>query len=97
MSKIRFFHLRPQDYAMNAKAGGCTIGYIEEKDTPMVELAVSFCRPGDTFIKKIGVSNVRDSFKYGETVRLPLNRSHYVSEIPNKLQEMFARLAFVNN
>lgn len=54
--------------------GGVCIAYRMTslfKNTRMVEVALSYCSPHDTYSKKIGAKKARDRFLMGNTVLVP--------------------------
>lgn len=52
----------------------------------MVEVAVSFCSPKDTFCKKIGAYNALANFDYGHTILLPVGNEDSAQIIHNLRQ-----------
>lgn len=71
--------------------GGVTIAY--RKVTPhnncrMVEVAVAYCSPHDTFSKKVGARRALDNFLDGATVLVPA-RTHGDHSIIWNLRRMF--------
>lgn len=54
----------------------------------MVEVAVSFCSPRDTFCRKIGANNALTNFENGNTILLPVGDSDS-AVIVEKLRKVF--------
>ncbi len=80
----------------NPVSGGFSIAYRPSrayKSTVMVDVAVSYCRPGERFDKKIGRDFALRRFLNGEFIQVPALRygEDYVHE---ELRQMFYN--FVN-
>ena len=72
--------------------GGVTIAWRKTSDTKnarMVEVALAYCSPADTFTKKIGKKNAWESFMSGMTVLVPARSNKDDDSIPANLREMF--------
>jgi hypothetical protein len=72
--------------------GGVTIAWRKASDTKnarMVEVAVAYCSPSDTFTKKIGKELAMDSFMEGNTVFVPARTCKSDDTIPSNLRDMF--------
>lgn len=72
--------------------GGVTIAWRKTSDTKnarMVEVAVAYCSPADTFTKKIGKELALDNFYSGQTVLVPARSWKSDDTIPHNLRNMF--------
>lgn len=78
-------------HAFNPK-GGVTIAYRKQneyKNCRMVEVAVTYCSPADTFSKKIGSTRATQNFLDGATVLVPLRDPVSPEELVERLRWMF--------
>lgn len=72
--------------------GGVTIAWRKASDTKnarMVEVAVTYCSPADTFTKKIGKEAAMLEFQLGNTILVPARTMKSDDTIPYNLREMF--------
>lgn len=72
--------------------GGVTIGYRKQNDDRncrMVEVALCYCSPQDTFTKKIGTHTVLEKFLSDETFLVPARTDKTDDSIVSNLQDMF--------
>jgi len=72
--------------------GGVTIAYRKCSDTRnsrMVEVAVAYCSPADTFSKKVGYALATKAFLDGRTILVPARSSKEDESIPHNLRAMF--------
>ena len=70
--------------------GGATIAWKYAGDFPgarVLEVAVEYCHPNDSFNKEIGRYNVLTNFENGETIRIPIGKNPH--SVPYILQNMF--------
>lgn len=67
---IRFIHLH-----VHGRKGGCTVAYaptVNTKNCKMLEIAVAYVHPNDTFCKKIGIEIAAERWADGSTIVMPL-------------------------
>ena len=72
--------------------GGVTMAWRKASDTKnarMIEVAVAYCSPTDTFTKRIGKQLALENFLAGETVFVPARTEKTDDSIPYNLRNMF--------
>jgi hypothetical protein len=75
-------------YNRRDNRGGVTIAYrkcSEWRNTRMVEVALAYCSPKDSFNKKIGAELAVDRFINGNTVMVPVRYGHDDTIVGNLL------------
>lgn len=75
-------------YNRRDNRGGVTIAYRKcsnWRNTRMVEVALAYCSPKDSFNKKIGVQLAVDRFINGNTVMVPVRHGHDDTIVGNLL------------
>jgi hypothetical protein len=68
--------------------GGVTIAYrkcANWRNTKMVEVALAYCSPKDSFSKKIGLQLAVERFVSGQTVMVPVRNGHDDTIVGNLL------------
>lgn len=96
---IQITHIRP-DQLMEGYEDwhfpGATIAYrptTEFNNCRMVEVAVAYCSPHDTFSKKQGTSLATQKFLSGETIKVPARNPSKPDRLPITLRKIFRILA----
>jgi len=75
-------------YNRHDNRGGVTIAYRKcsnWRNTRMVEVALAYCSPKDSFNKKIGVELAVERFVNGNTVMVPVRQGHDDTIVGNLL------------
>lgn len=73
--------------------GGATVVYRKcenYKNSRMVEVAVAYCSPHDTYNKKIGIALAVEKYCNGETIVVPARTRNSDDTIVDNLRAMFA-------
>lgn len=84
-------HLVHTQYDDGTNKGGFSFAWSRCSDFAsgrMVEVAVSFCSPRDTFCRKIGATNALRNFYDSRTILLPVGSSDS-AEIVHNLRRVF--------
>ena len=84
-SGLRVVHIRPGTFFDGSFRKGITIAF-EPTDKPVVRIATSLCKFGDTFCKKLGTRQAVENFRSGATIRVPYSKRRGVI---NSLKDMF--------
>lgn len=72
--------------------GGVTIAWRKTsftRNARMVEVAVAYCSPADTYTKKIGKNAAMQNFLDGKTILVPARTYKSDDAIPDNLRGMF--------
>lgn len=72
--------------------GGLTLAWRScntHHNTRMVEVAVAYCHPEDTYVRKVGSRLAVDRFLAGNTVVVPARSSNSSQAIIDTLKQMF--------
>lgn len=83
---VRFVHMHRESLP-----GGCTVAYRPTSDTKnckVLEIAVAYTHPNDTYCKKAGIAIAAQRWLDGEVVMMPL-RGKTVHETTHKLWMTF--------
>lgn len=86
---ISITHIRP---VSSQGFGGATIAYRPDNEfhnCRMVQVAVAYCSPHDTFSKKVGTRLATEKFLNGETILVPMRDPKNPDALPLMLQAMF--------
>ena len=76
------------------RKGGATIAWRRTSDLPgtrMVEVAMSFCSPKDTFVRRLGTFSALTNFFEGSTITFPIGSKN--SEDINHSVRILASIA----
>lgn len=83
---VRFIHMHRESLP-----GGCTVAYRPTSDTKnckVLEIAVAYTHPNDTYCKKTGIAIAAQRWLDGEVVQMPL-RGKTIHETTHKLWMTF--------